>query len=171
MIKVCTVPRKTLGSIVVEKVFTLNAFIVLTLLCLIPFNANAGVYKWVDANGQTHFGDRPPTQSASSEVTVNAAPASVDAGARERHQKMTKFLEQQQEEREARQAADAKAEEKAEKQAGLCRKLRARLKYLASVSTFYHINDQGERVYVNEAENARIREDFREKVRNTCGNE
>lgn len=145
--------------------------IALTLLCLLSLTANAGVYKWVDANGQTHFGDRPPAKAASSEVSVKAAPAGVDAGARERHQKMTEFLEQQQEEREARQAASAKAEEKAEKQAELCRKLRARLKHLASVSTFYNINDQGERVYVNEAENTRIREDFRKKVRSTCGNE
>ncbi|MHA7810779.1 MAG: DUF4124 domain-containing protein [Marinobacter adhaerens] len=148
----------------------MKVFLFLVSLCLIPISANAGVYKWVDANGQTHFGDRPPAQAASSEVEVKAAPASVDAGARERHQKMTEFLEQQQEERETRQAANAKAEEKAQKQAELCRKLRARLKFLASVSTFYNINDQGERVYVNEAENTQIREDFRAKVRKTCGN-
>jgi len=148
-----------------------KAFVVLMLLCFIPLSANAGVYKWVDANGQTHFGDRPPAQAASSEVAVKAAPASMDAGARERHQKMTEFLDQQQEERQARQAANAKAEEEAERQADLCKELRARLKYLASVSTFYNINDQGERVYVNEAENTRIREDFREKVRSTCGND
>jgi biopolymer transport protein ExbB/TolQ len=147
-----------------------KALLVLISLC-IPLSATAGVYKWVDANGQTHFGDRPPAQAESSEVAVKAAPASTDASARERHQKMAEFLEQQQEEREARQAANAKAEEKAEKQAELCRKLRARLKFLASVSTFYNINDQGERVYVNEAENTRIREDFRQKVRNTCRNE
>lgn len=149
----------------------MKAFLVLISVCLLSLTANAGVYKWVDANGQTHFGDRPPAKAASSEVSVKAAPAGVDAGARERHQKMTEFLEQQQEEREARQTASAKAEEKAEEQAELCRKLRARLKHLASVSTFYNINDQGERVYVNEAENTRIREDFRKKVRSTCGNE
>lgn len=148
----------------------MKVFIVLMLLGSISLSANAGVYKWVDANGQTHFGDRPPAQAASSEVKVNSAPASVDAGARERHQKMTEFLDQQQEEREARQAANAKAEQKAEKQAEQCKKLRARLKFLASVSTFYNINDQGERVYVNEAENTQIREDFRAKVRKTCGN-
>ncbi|ODM33839.1 hypothetical protein A6779_02575 [Marinobacter adhaerens] len=142
----------------------------MVFFCLFPLSAKAGVYKWIDANGQTHFGDRPPTQAESSEVKVNSAPASVDVDARERHQKMTEFLDQQQEEREARQAANAKAEQKAEKQAEQCKKLRARLKFLASVSTFYNINAQGERVYVNEAENAQIREDFREKVRKTCGN-
>ncbi|WP_227539267.1 DUF4124 domain-containing protein [Marinobacter sp. Arc7-DN-1] len=149
----------------------MKALVVLMFLCSIPLSANAGVYKWVDANGQTHFGDRPPAQATSSEVAVNAAPANADTGARERHQKMTEFLEQQQAERKARRAADAKAKEKAEKRADVCRKLRARLKYLASVSTFYDLNDQGERVFVSEAENTRIREDFREKVRSTCGNE
>ena len=149
----------------------MRAFMVLIFLCFIPFYANAGVYKWVDANGQTHFGDRPPAQAASSEITVKAAPDSEDAVARERHQKMTEFLEQQQEERKARQAADAQAEEKAAKRAEVCRKLQARLKFLASVSTFYNLNDQGERVFVNEAENARIRADFRQKVKRTCGNE
>lgn len=144
--------------------------ILLVSMCLLPLSASAGVYKWVDANGQTHFGDRPPAQAASSEVTVDARPAEVDATARQRHQKMTEFLEQQQAEREVRQAADAKAEKAAEERAELCRTLRARLKYLASVSTFYNLNDQGERVFVSEAENARIREDFREKVRRQCAN-
>ncbi|KMQ76740.1 DUF4124 domain-containing protein [Marinobacter subterrani] len=149
----------------------MQASMVLIFLCFIPFYANAGVYKWVDANGQTHFGDRPPAKAASSEVAVKAAPASVDAVARERHLKMTEFLEQLQEERKARQAADTQVEERAAKRAEVCRKLQARLKFLASVSTFYNLNDQGERVFVNEAENARIRADFRQKVKRTCGNE
>lgn len=149
----------------------MQAYMALIFLCFIPFYANAGVYKWVDASGQTHFGDRPPATAASREITVRAALDSEDAVARERHEKMTEFLEQQQEERKARQAADAQAEERATKRAEVCRKLQARLKFLASVSTFYNLNDQGERVFVNEAENARIREDFRQKVKRTCGNE
>ncbi|MEX2474620.1 DUF4124 domain-containing protein [Marinobacter sp.] len=33
----------------------------LVFLCLLtPSVTWAGVYKWVDANGQSHFGDRPP---------------------------------------------------------------------------------------------------------------
>ena len=63
--------------------------ILLVSMCLLPLSASAGVYKWVDANGQTHFGDRPPAQAASSDVTVDARPAEVDATARQRHQKMT----------------------------------------------------------------------------------
>jgi len=140
----------------------------LFLLSLSPFS-HAAVYQWTDANGQTHFGDRPPAKASTKEVRVNAAPAQTDATARDRQQKMTEFLEQQQKEREERQAAEAKARQQAERQAEMCRKLQARLKHLESVSTFYDINDKGEREYVSEEENLQIREQFRAKVQQECG--
>ncbi|ERP94904.1 hypothetical protein Q666_08275 [Marinobacter sp. ES-1] len=131
--------------------------------------SHAAVYQWTDANGQTHFGDRPPAQASSSEVRVNAAPAQADTAARERHQKMTEFVNQQQQEREARQAAEAKARMQAERQSEACRKLHARLKHMESISTFYNLNDKGERVFVSEEQNLQIRDRFRASVREKCG--
>ncbi len=81
---------------------------------------------------------------------------------------MNVFLEQKQQERDRQRAADAKAEKHAAKRAELCAKLRARLKHLDSISTFYNLNEQGERVFVSESENTRIRERFRKKVEETC---
>ncbi|MBU2953110.1 DUF4124 domain-containing protein [Marinobacter sp. F3R08] len=137
--------------------------------CILPLAANAGVYKWVDANGQTHFGDRPPADAESSEVRIDPAPASFDAAARERVRRMMEFVEQQQSERTAQQAVDVLVEEDSRKRTDLCKKLQSREKYLASVSRLYDINEQGERVYVNEAENDRIREDFGATVQKACG--
>ena len=122
--------------------------------------------------GRAHdvgIGDRPPAKASSKEVRVNAAPAQADATARDRQQKMTEFLEQQQKEREERQAKEAKVRQQAEKQEELCRNLQARLKHLESVSTFYDINENGEREYVSEEENQQIRDRFRAKVKETCG--
>src|SRR5690554_7284063 len=103
-------------------------------LFLVPLGtfSHAVSYQWTDANGQTHFGDRPPAQASSSEVRVNAAPAQADAAARERHEKMTEFVNQQQQEREARQAVEAKARMQAERQSEACGKLRARLKHMVA---------------------------------------
>ncbi|WP_036190872.1 DUF4124 domain-containing protein [Marinobacter lipolyticus] len=140
----------------------------LTLLLLSPPASLAEVYRWVDAEGRTHFGDRPPTQAASQEVKVESAPARVDNAARDRQQKMNAFLEQRQQERDQQRAADAKAEKQAAKRAELCTKMRARLKHMDSVSTFYNLNEEGERVFVSESENTRIRERFRKKVNETC---
>ncbi len=100
----------------------------LTLLCLLtlPLLAHAGVYKWVDANGQTHFGDRPPAQAASSEVEVNAAPSRTDPSAEARHQNVTRFLDEQQREsgRSSRQLSKRPVNSRRSRQsyAGNCRR-------------------------------------------------
>lgn len=148
----------------------MKVLLLFMVLASLPMSATAGVYKWVDANGQTHFGDRPPAEAASREVPVDSGSTQVDATARQRHQRMTEFLEQQQTERQAQQEADAKAEQAAREKTEMCKQMRARLKFLARVSTFYNLNDEGERVFVSEAENTRIREDFRAKVKQHCGN-
>lgn len=141
------------------------------LLCLLtfPLLAHAGVYKWVDANGQVHFGDRPPSQASSSEVEINAAPPQQDPTARQRREKVAEFLNAQQLEREERQAVQQKERRQAQKQAELCRKYQARLKHMDSISTFYNLNEEGERVFVSESENQAIRQRYRQKVSETCG--
>ncbi|MEM7291875.1 MAG: DUF4124 domain-containing protein [Pseudomonadota bacterium] len=45
-------------------------FILAITLSLLMANASAGgMYKWVDANGQVHYGDRLPTQAQEEEIT------------------------------------------------------------------------------------------------------
>lgn len=42
-----------------------------------------GVYKWTDANGVTHYGDRPPATADAESVAIDPAPA-IDAAAASR---------------------------------------------------------------------------------------
>ncbi|HCW91408.1 MAG TPA: DUF4124 domain-containing protein, partial [Marinobacter sp.] len=126
-------------------------------------------YKWTDANGQVHFGDRPPAEKTAEEVAINAEPPGKDAAASERIRKMNEFLGQRQAEREVRQAEEAKIQRRAEMQEARCRKLKAQLKHMASVSTFYNLNEDGEKVFVSEEDNTRIRERFSQRVRQACG--
>lgn len=139
-----------------------------TLLLLTPAITQAGVYRWVDEQGHTHFGDQPPAKVVHQEVNVNVAPVHGDASAVERRQKIKTFLEQKQQARNTEQAATAKAGKQAAKHEAQCRKLRARLKHMDSISTFYNLNDQGERVFVSESENEQIRQRFRKNVQEVC---
>lgn len=145
----------------------LKLFFVLSVF--FSMSANAGVYRWVDADGNTHFGDRPPANASSREVEVNAPEVSNDASAQERERRMRDFLSEQQKEREARQADQAKVAEEQAKKAELCTRMRAELKNLARVSTFYRLDENGDRVYVTEEENDQVRKDFRKKVKEACG--
>lgn len=141
----------------------------LILLALLPVLAHASVYQWVDADGNTHFGDQPPAEVAPKKVKVAPPPVNNDASAQERQQRMQDFLAEQQKDREARQVDQAKAAEQAAKKANLCTKMRAHLKNMARISTFYDLDENGERVYVTEEENDQLRKDFRAKVKQACG--
>lgn len=143
--------------------------LIIFILLLASFTSYAGTYRWVDENGQTHFGDRPPQNVVTNEVRLKAAPPSVDAEALARKQRLNEFLQNSEKEREARSKVVAEQEAKAAKQKAYCEGLQARLKYLARVSGIYELNKEGERVFVNDEENERIRKEFKARVQRECG--
>ncbi|MDO6823839.1 DUF4124 domain-containing protein [Marinobacter sp. 1_MG-2023] len=144
--------------------------LIFTFLIMAAPITQAGAYRWVDENGQTHFGDRPPVNAVSDEVHLDIAPSSIDSVASERKQRVNEFLQQAEKERNAREQAQASQATKAAKHRVHCESLEARLKYLKSVSGIYRLNKDGERVFVNDDENERIRNEFRSRVQNECKN-
>lgn len=141
---------------------------VTSILCLLPLLAHAGVYTWTDANGQTHFGDRPPANAASDEVTLKSTIPAADAAVDERKRRVNEFLEQSGRERAERNKVKAEQEARAAKHESRCQALRARLKYLKSVSGIYRLNNDGERVFVDDEENMQLRRDFQARVQSEC---
>jgi hypothetical protein len=141
----------------------------LPILLIASQATQAGVYQWTDANGQTHFGDRPPSQAQTREVAVDALPDSIDAEAQARLERAKAFVQEQQQTRDARQAQEAEARKVADQQTQACVKLRAQLKNMARISTLYRLDDNGNRVFVTEAENEQLRQNFQQKVTETCG--
>ena len=102
-------------------------------------------------------------------TTLKASAPSSDAAARARKQRMNEFLQQTEQERAERNEVKAKREAQAAKHEAQCQALRARLKYLKSVSGIYRLNNDGERVFVDDEENERIRREFRARVKRECG--
>lgn len=146
----------------------MRTFLLLLCLCTTPL-AMAGTYRWVDENGQTHFGDRPPANANSDEVKLDPASAEPDAIARQRHERMQEFLEQSEQQRAERNEREAREEALAAEQEARCEVLRGRLKYLKSVSRLYHVNNDGERVYIDDEQNEQFRREFRAQVQRECG--
>lgn len=141
----------------------------LVLLCLLTTAvAQAGTYRWVDENGQIHFGDRPPVSATADEVTLKAPAPSSDTATHERKQRVNEFLEQSERERAERNETKARQEAEAAKHEARCQALRARLKHLERVSGIYRLNNEGERVFVDDEENERLRREFRDRVQSEC---
>lgn len=78
---------------------------------------------------------------------------------------MNDFVAQSERERAERNETKAREEVVAARHDARCQALRGRLKYLKSVSRIYRINNDGERVYVDDEENERLRREFQARVR------
>ncbi|WP_150913253.1 DUF4124 domain-containing protein [Marinobacter halotolerans] len=143
--------------------------ICLAFLVFISASVNAEIYRWVDDQGRTHFGDRPSPQATAKRLSEDSEPVGTSRSVEQRQEGIRKFLDQRQRERDSAQAAKARAEEKQAKLASHCRELRARLIHMDRISTFYDLDEKGEQVFVSEAENRKLRERFRAKVEATCG--
>lgn len=64
---------------------SLRAILVLTLLALASFNAQAQLYKWVDENGKIHYSDKDPGDEANTRVI----PQNQNSGSQYQHASTT----------------------------------------------------------------------------------
>lgn len=117
--------------------------------------ASAQVYKWVDANGVTHYGSQPPPNVKNREIKLkdsSAAPGaggtSVPADGSGFKQKELDFRRRQaQREQEEVRLAQEKARRDDD-----CRSARNQLANLRATGRVYELNDRGERVFMSDTQ-------------------
>ncbi len=116
--------------------------------------AAAQIYKWVDANGVTHYGERPQAGGKSKEVELrgnapaqpgSASPPAAGSDLKERELDFRKRKVARDEE-EAR-TAQAKAQRDE-----YCRRERARMADLHDTGRLFMRDAQGERVFLSDAQ-------------------
>ena len=136
------------------------------------FPAHAQVYKWVDAKGVTHYGEKPPENTKSREVTLRGgagAPAAApapDAKAKDPAWKdQERAFKQRQLERS--QAESKKAEELAKLEAN-CKKARANLADLRTAGRVTTTNEKGEREFLGDREREKAIAERQEEYNQHC---
>lgn len=127
----------------------------------------AGIYRWVDENGTVHYGERAPADTRAREVPIEKAPP-ADPLAAERQRRMNRFVEIRERERAARDQTEAEAKRQAEKRAYNCRIARDRLQRLRQAGLVYDIDENGKRVYRDDAGREQAIAQAEEKVRYWC---
>lgn len=128
-----------------------------TIACIILLcsgNAPAQVYKWVDANGVTHYGAQPPANSKAREVKLREATPAPAAGAAQ-PPAAAGYKEREIEFRKRQTLRDREetrlAEEKAQRDQD-CRRSRMELADLRTSRRLYDMDDKGERVFMSDAQ-------------------
>ena len=109
----------------------------------------AGVYKWVDENGEVHFGDRPPNKDAK-EVRIKAPPpATSTSGAHQRLERQQKLLQSYDEERQLKAEDKAKADKLTAKRKRNCQIARERAERFKISSYLYEKDEAGNKTILS----------------------
>jgi hypothetical protein len=124
------------------------------------------VYKWTDAEGRVHYGDRPQDTSATAVPIESAPPA--DPQLDERREREKRLLEVFEEEREAqRREAERLAVERVEQQQR-CTRARELLARYQTARYLYGQDEQGNRNILTDAERAAAEADAQQAVDQHC---
>ena len=131
----------------------INRWLAAVTLCLAAqAGVGEGVYKWTDAQGRVHFGDRPPGEARSTSIAPPSpptAPAPTDAERAARQQRLLDMYRDERlekEEREAKQKADE------EDRRRRCAYARDRLDRYERSPRIYDPQSSGERRYLSDGE-------------------
>lgn len=141
---------------------------ILFLLLLISSVASAEVYRWRDADGKLHYGDRPPADAE--RMNIRSAPSSPTRAPTNTDRKETRqrlldlYREEREEKKKLKQERIAKRKERKEK----CLQARVDLDNYQYASGIYRPTESGERDYLSKEERANYIQGLRDKVKKWC---
>ena len=128
------------------------------------------IYKWTDENRNVHYEDRP--SGAATEERIDITYRRTDSGAV--NQRIQARLDRQSERDEARSVAAAAEQEAADQAAAeaerakACERARARLETYLQSRRLYRTDDNGERVYLDDAERQEARQKAEDEITEFC---
>lgn len=132
-----------------------------------------GIYKWVDKDGVTHFGEKPPAPGVGEQIKVNSAAPS--SGASEAIQKLedvrTKRLQDVQDKAAAKAAtAESDAADKARAEAikKNCESYRANLKVLNEHGRIKETGTDGQVKMLSDEEKQKRMQDAEKYLSENC---
>lgn len=128
------------------------------------------IYKWVDANGNVHYEDRPIGGPSTERVNIasrSTDSSSVQASIDARRERVAARDEAKAKQAEAESEA-AKARAEAEDRQQKCTQYRARLETYLQSQRLYREDESGERVYLDEQQMLDARNKAQEKIQEFC---
>ncbi|MFK7954849.1 MAG: DUF4124 domain-containing protein [Lysobacterales bacterium] len=132
------------------------------------------LYKWVDANGNVHFSDRPPEASTDAQEIEVDAEISADRQreALNRQRATQTAVSQRQLAKIERAKEDARLTQERQKTAAesqiRCAQARSNLAVVERAAPAYSVNDAGQREYLEDAGRDQKLAQFRQAIRQFC---
>jgi len=117
----------------------------------VPNIAVAEVYKWVDEEGRTHYGEKPPVDDAS-RIEIEESPQ-IEDSLNQQSIEQQKLLQIYEEERKLKKEEKLKADQEKAERTKQCQILAGDLSDLQQGGmVFYDLDEKGERKFLSETE-------------------
>lgn len=120
-----------------------------------------GMYKWVDDRGVTHYSESPPPEgTAAKKIEVQAGEGKeLDWHKKLQDSNYQRTLKDQADKQQAGGAAKRQQE---------CRRAQEALDTLNNSRRVYHLDDKGQRVYVDDEQRQKEIQMWQERAKNAC---
>lgn len=139
----------------------------ITLLLVVALLAaplvEAGIYRWVDADGTVHFDAQP--RPGAEQVQVRPQVIERDEATRERETRTERVFEARRQEQQAEELA-ASAQRARRDQ--LCSELRRQLSRLSHGGRYFRADANGERVYYSDEEIGAAQRQLTSRISQNC---
>ncbi len=136
-------------------------------LLLLAAPAVAEVYRWVDVQGQVHYEDRSQSQSAGG-MHSYTPPAAATENPQQRMDRTRKLLNAYEVERQQAREQREKQQEAREKRRRNCAIARDNLRQYQSYGSIYRLDQDGNRVYLDEQERNKLLQKSRDDIEKWC---
>ncbi len=140
--------------------------LVLFLLCVLANNASAEIYKWVDAQGKTHYGDKPVENSEQLEVDIRKKGNITTSNART--DKRQKLLQAYNEDRQRENKELAEQRKQRKKNERGCVLAKDRLRHYERARSLYKLDKDGNRVIISNDVRQNSTMALRAKIKKLC---
>jgi len=159
-------------NVAMQKNRPLNQYLMIfSLVCLlgVPNQSHARLYKWIDADGNTHYTQQPPPDGIATEDIK--LPASVNINT----EQATKSFEEQQKKEQELLEANEKEQKEQNRQAEHtelkkenCRKSKAKLENVQNTGRIKAVDEEGNVVRATEEERQRRIKEAQENIKKWC---
>ncbi len=140
------------------------------LLLALSTSAGAKVYRWVDADGKVHFGDRKPSGQKgqqAKDISKAVEQTNVDASSAERDKLESVFARETKEEKRYKQEQQQQRDQQSRAHQAACAKAR---KYLRTIQgRVYFVRKDGSEYTVSEKERQAMADKAKADIARHCG--
>jgi hypothetical protein len=127
------------------------------------------VYKWTDANGKVHYGDRTAAGGSTAEkMEIKAKAPQADSGSIEHDERTRRLLNQYQDEQAEADTAKAEKEKNEANRKHNCQVARDLLQKYRTAAYLYDKDKNGERVVLSDEQRAKAEADTQKEVDKWC---